>query len=161
MGSFGSVYKGVLEDGGAIIAIKVFNLVRRGAYKSFTAECEALKNIRHRNLVKVLSVRSGSDYSSNDFKALIYEFMVNGSLEESLHPAGTNGEINDRQRSLTFYQRLNIAIDVAMALEYLHHHCHTPTVHCDLKPSNVLLGDDMIGHVGDFGLAKFLPIVCA
>ncbi|CAL9006335.1 unnamed protein product [Prunus brigantina] len=158
MGSFGSVYKGVLEDGGTTIAIKVFNLVRRGAYKSFTAECEALKNIRHRNLVKVLSVCSGSDYRGNDFKALIYEFMVNGSLEEWLHPAGTNGEINDGQRSLTFCQRLNIAIDVAMAVEYLHHHCHTPTVHCDLKPSNVLLDDDMIGHVGDFGLAKFLPI---
>ncbi|BBG97226.1 Leucine-rich repeat protein kinase family protein [Prunus dulcis] len=158
MGSFGSVYKGVLEDGGTTIAIKVFNLVRRGAYKSFTAECEALKNIRHRNLVKVLSVCSGSDYRGNDFKALIYEFMVNGSLEEWLHPAGTNGEINDGQRSLTFCQRLNIAIDVAMALEYLHHHCHTPTVHCDLKPSNVLLDDDMIGHVADFGLAKFLPI---
>ncbi|XP_021830548.1 probable LRR receptor-like serine/threonine-protein kinase At3g47570 [Prunus avium] len=158
MGSFGSVYKGVLEDGGATIAIKVFNLVRRGAYKSFTAECEALKNIRHRNLVKVLSVCSGSDYRGNDFKALIYEFMVNGSLEEWLHPAGTNGEINERQRSLTFCQRLNIAIDVAMALEYLHHHCETPIVHCDLKPSNVLLDDDMIGHVGDFGLAKFLPI---
>ncbi|ONI22231.1 hypothetical protein PRUPE_2G115800 [Prunus persica] len=158
MGSFGSVYKGVLEEGGTTIAIKVFNLVRRGAYKSFTAECEALKNIRHRNLVKVLSVCSGSDYRGNDFKALIYEFMGNGSLEEWLHPAGTNGEINDGQRSLTFCQRLNIAIDVAMALEYLHHHCHTPTVHCDLKPSNVLLDDDMIGHVGDFGLAKFLPI---
>ncbi|PQP94926.1 putative LRR receptor-like serine/threonine-protein kinase [Prunus yedoensis var. nudiflora] len=158
MGSFGSVYKGVLEDGGTTIAIKVFNLVRRGAYKSFTAECEALKNIRHRNLVKVLSVCSGSDYRGNDFKALIYEFMVNGSLEEWLHPAGTNGEINDRQSSLTFCQRLNIAIHVAMALEYLHHHCETPIVHCDLKPSNVLLGDDMIGHVGDFGLAKFLPI---
>ncbi|XP_021830544.1 probable LRR receptor-like serine/threonine-protein kinase At3g47570 [Prunus avium] len=158
MGSFGSVYKGVLEDGGATIAIKVFNLVRRGAYKSFTAECEALKNIRHRNLVKVLSVCSGSDYRGNDFKALIYEFMVNGSLEEWLHPAGTNGEINERQKSLTFCQRLNTAIDVAMALEYFHHHCETPIVHCDLKPSNVLLNDDMIGHVGDFGLAKFLPI---
>ena len=51
---------------------------------------------------------------------------------------------------------MNIAIDVANALEYLHYHCHAPIVHCDLKPSNVLLDDEMIGHVGDFGLARFL-----
>ena len=49
-----------------------------------------------------------------------------------------------------------IAIDVANALEYLHHHCQNPIVHCDLKPSNVLLDKDMVAHVGDFGLAKFL-----
>ncbi|XP_030933323.1 LRR receptor-like serine/threonine-protein kinase EFR isoform X3 [Quercus lobata] len=45
---------------------------------------------------------------------------------------------------------------VANALDYLHHHCQTPIVHCDLKPRNVLIDDDMIGHVGDFGLARFL-----
>uniref|UniRef100_A0A2N9FBF8 non-specific serine/threonine protein kinase n=1 Tax=Fagus sylvatica TaxID=28930 RepID=A0A2N9FBF8_FAGSY len=52
--------------------------------------------------------------------------------------------------------KVNIAIDVANALEYLHHHCQNPIVHCDLKPSNVLLDKDMVAHVGDFGLAKFL-----
>lgn len=59
-------------------------------------------------------------------------------------------------RSLNLVQRLNIAIDVASTLDYLHHHCQTPVVHCDLKPNNVLLANDMIAHVGDFGLAKFL-----
>ncbi|CAL2240759.1 unnamed protein product [Prunus armeniaca] len=155
-GSFGSVYKGVLERAETTIAIKVLNLVHRGAYKSFTAECEALKNIRHRNLVKVLSACSGSDYQGNDFKALIYEFMVNGSLDEWLHPTQKIGEMNERPKSLTFCERLNIVIDVAMALDYLHHHCETPIVHCDLKPSNILLDEDMVGHVGDFGLARFL-----
>lgn len=58
--------------------------------------------------------------------------------------------------SLNIVQRLNIAIDVASALDYLHHHCQTPIVHCDLKPSNVLLDDDMTAHLGDFGLARFL-----
>ncbi|XP_009342480.2 probable LRR receptor-like serine/threonine-protein kinase At3g47570 [Pyrus x bretschneideri] len=157
MGSFGSVYKGLLDQGETTIAIKVLNLARHGASKSFIAECDALKNIRHRNLVKVLSACSGFDYRGSDFKALIYEFMVNGSLEEWLHPAQTSIDTNQRPRSLTFSQRLNIAIDVAMALDYLHHQCHVPIVHCDLKPSNVLLDDDMIGHVGDFGLARFLP----
>ncbi|XP_048422174.1 probable LRR receptor-like serine/threonine-protein kinase At3g47570 [Pyrus x bretschneideri] len=156
MGSFGSVYKGLLDQVETTIAIKVLNLARHGASKSFIAECEALKNIRHRNLVKVLSACSGFDYRGSEFKALIYEFMVNGSLEEWLHPAQTSNDTNQRPRSLTFSQRLNIAIDVAMALDYLHHHCHVPIVHCDLKPSNVLLDNDMIGHVGDFGLARFL-----
>ncbi|XP_058111630.1 probable LRR receptor-like serine/threonine-protein kinase At3g47570 [Magnolia sinica] len=54
---------------------------------------------------------------------------------------------------------LNIAIDVASALDYLHNHCQTPIIHRDLKPSNILLDDDMIACVGDFGLAKFLPEV--
>ncbi|XP_048422089.1 probable LRR receptor-like serine/threonine-protein kinase At3g47570 [Pyrus x bretschneideri] len=157
MGSFGSVYKGLLDQGETTIAIKVLNLDRHGASKSFIAECEALKNIRHRNLVKVLSACSGFDYRGSNFKALIYEFMVNGSLEEWLHPAQTSIDTNQRPRSLTFSQRLNIAIDVAMALDYLHRQCHVPIVHCDLKPSNVLLDNDMIGHVGDFGLARFLP----
>ncbi|XP_028057425.1 probable LRR receptor-like serine/threonine-protein kinase At3g47570 [Camellia sinensis] len=81
--------------------------------------------------------------------------MVNRSLDDWLHPypSSADGEL----RKLNLLQRLNIAIDVACALDYLHHHCGTPIIHCDLKPSNVLLDNDMIGHVGDFGLAKFLP----
>ena len=152
-GSFGSVYKGILDQCETIIAVKVLNLSRRGASKSFIAECKALRNIRHRNLVKVLSACSGVDYQGNDFKALVYEFMVNGSLEKWLHPSPSDDEIPEK---LNFLQRLNVAIDVACALDYLHHGCHTPIIHCDLKPSNVLLDNEMIARVGDFGLAKFI-----
>ena len=53
--------------------------------------------------------------------------------------------------------RLHIALDVAEALEYLHHHIVPPIVHCDIKPSNILLDDDMVAHVTDFGLAKIMP----
>ncbi|KAK3428353.1 hypothetical protein EUGRSUZ_F04396 [Eucalyptus grandis] len=156
VGSFGFVYRGILEGDGTIVAVKVFHLVRCGALKSFIAECEALKNIRHRNLLKILTVCSSTDYQGNDFKALVYQFMDNGNLERWLHPNPTSSHSNELPKKLNFSWRINIAIDVAFALDYLHHRCHIPIVHCDLKPSNVLLDAQMVAHLGDFGLVKFL-----
>ncbi|XP_048140731.1 probable LRR receptor-like serine/threonine-protein kinase At3g47570 [Rhodamnia argentea] len=157
VGNFGSVYKGILKENGTTVAVKVLHLVHRGALKSFLAECEALRNVRHRNLLKILTVCSGVDHQQNDFKALVYEYMENGSLERWLHPNPTPSHRNEPTRTLNFFQRINIAIDVASALDYLHHQCHIPIIHCDLKPSNILLDAEMVAHVGDFGLAKFLP----
>lgn len=57
---------------------------------------------------------------------------------------------------LNSQQRLDLMIDVASVLEYLHHGCPMPVIHCDLKPNNVLLNDDMVAHLGDFGIAKLL-----
>ncbi|GFS33990.1 leucine-rich repeat protein kinase family protein [Actinidia rufa] len=156
VGSFGSVYKGILDHGEKIVAVKVLNLQYHGASKTFVAECKALRSVKHRNLVKILTACSSVDYQGNDFKALVYEFMINGSLEECLHPNENKDDMHEESRNLNLLQRLNIAIDVASALDYLHHHCPEPIVHCDLKPSNVLLDNEMTGHVGDFGLAKFL-----
>ncbi|KAM5554223.1 LRR receptor-like serine/threonine-protein kinase EFR [Rosa sericea] len=156
VGAFGSVYKGILGDDRVVVAVKVLNMLHRGAFKSFMAECEALRNIRHRNLVKILTTCSSIDFGGNDFKALVYEFMDNGSLEEWLHPSFGNEEVAEAPKSLSLVQRLDIAIDVASALDYLHNHCETPIVHCDLKPSNVLLDGDLTGHVSDFGLSRFL-----
>ncbi|GFZ17069.1 leucine-rich repeat protein kinase family protein [Actinidia rufa] len=86
-GSFGSVYKGILNPSDQkAIAVKVFNQQRRGGTKSFMAECKALKNIRHRNLVKIITACASVDFQDNDFKALVYEYMENGSLEYWLHP---------------------------------------------------------------------------
>ncbi|XP_024175811.1 probable LRR receptor-like serine/threonine-protein kinase At3g47570 isoform X2 [Rosa chinensis] len=156
IGSFGSVYKGILADDAAVVAVKVFNMLHRGASKSFISECEALRNIRHRNLVKILTACSSIDFNGNDFKALVYEFMDNGSLEDWLHPSTRTEELIEAPKSLNLVQRVDIAIDVASALDYLHNHCETPIVHCDLKPSNVLLDSDLTGHVSDFGLSRFL-----
>ncbi|CAH8267784.1 unnamed protein product [Arabidopsis lyrata] len=128
---------------------------RRGAMKSFMAECESLKDIRHRNLVELLTACASIDFQGNEFRALIYEFMPNGSLDMWLHPEEVE-EIRRPSRTLTLLERLNIAIDVASVLDYLHVHCHEPIAHCDLKPSNTLLDDDLTAHVSDFGLARLL-----
>lgn len=154
-GTFGVVYKGIL-DGDGTVAIKVFNLQYPGASKSFLAECRILQSIRHRNLVKVITACSSVDYQGRDFKAIVFEYMANGSLEDCLHPIAISEGTNDTSSNLNLHQRLDIAIDVAFSLEYLHHYCEVSIVHCDLKPSNVLLDGNMIAYVSDFGIAKIL-----
>jgi len=84
-GSYGSVYKGKLTQAKLEVAIKVFDLETRFADKSFISECESLRTIRHRNLLPILTACSTVDNNSNDFKALIYEFMPNENLDTWLH----------------------------------------------------------------------------
>lgn len=154
-GSFGSVYKGSMRinDQQVAVAVKVFNLKQRGSSKSFAAECETLRCVRHRNLVKVLTVCSSIDFQGRDFKAIVYKFLPNRNLDQWLHQ---NIMENGEHKALDLITRLEIAIDVASSLEYLHQYKPSPIIHCDLKPSNVLLDDEMVAHVGDFGLARFL-----
>ena len=141
VGSFGSVFKGILSEG-TLVAVKVLNLQLEGAFKSFDAECKVLARVRHRNLVKVIS-----SCSNPELRALVLQYMPNGSLEKWLYSFNY---------CLSLFQRVSIMLDVALALEYLHHDQSEPVVHCDLKPSNVLLDDQMVAHVGDFGIAKIL-----
>ncbi|XP_047961184.1 putative receptor-like protein kinase At3g47110 isoform X2 [Salvia hispanica] len=138
-GSFGSVFEATLSDG-LKVAVKVFNLDLQGSTKSFDAETTILSNIRHRNLVRVIGC-----CCNMEFKAIILTYMPNGSLDKWLH-----SDIN----GLDLIQRLKISIDVAVALEYLHHNHTSTVVHCDIKPGNVLLDQDMIAHVADFGISK-------
>ncbi|KAH9714602.1 protein kinase domain-containing protein [Citrus sinensis] len=140
-GGFGSVYKARLGDG-MEVAVKVFNLQCGRAFKSFDVECEMMKSIRHRNLIKVIS-----SCSNEEFKALVLEYMPHGSLDKYLYSSNC---------ILDIFQRLNIMIDVASALEYLHFGYSALVIHCDLKPSNVLLDDNMVAHLSDFSIAKLL-----
>ncbi|WVZ53229.1 hypothetical protein U9M48_004201 [Paspalum notatum var. saurae] len=149
-GSHGSVYKGrLIISEPMVVAVKVFDLAMEGTDRSFISECQALRNIRHRNLLPILTACSSIDNRGNDFKALVYKFMPNGSLDTWLHPTYGNTTNN-----LDLTQRLNIVVDIADALRYIHHDCESPIIHCDLKPSNILLDDDMNAHLGDFGIAK-------
>ncbi|KAJ0551204.1 putative protein kinase RLK-Pelle-LRR-XII-1 family [Helianthus annuus] len=149
-GGFSSVYKGVLnEDDDTFVAVKVLRLQNRGAERSFMRECEAWRNIRHRNLLRIITSCSSIDFQGNDFKALVYEFMPKGSLHDWLYATEGTSRLN-------YIQITNILVDVASALDYLHNHCAPIVVHGDLKPSNILLDDEMVAHVGDFGLARFL-----
>ncbi|KAJ1280005.1 hypothetical protein BS78_04G199100 [Paspalum vaginatum] len=151
-GSYGSVYRGKLAQAKIQVAIKVFNLEARFADKSFVLECESLRTVRHRNLLPILTACSTIDNNSNDFKALIYEFMSNGNLDTWLH------QKHDcvTPKFLGLGQRISIGVDVAEALTYLHHDCGRPIVHCDVKPTNILLDDDMNAHLGDFGIASLI-----
>ncbi|PIN14613.1 Serine/threonine protein kinase [Handroanthus impetiginosus] len=141
MGGFSSVYKGTLRNG-TLVAVKVFNMQLEARFRSFDRECEVLRSLRHRNLTKVIS-----SCTNSDFRALVLEYMPNGSLEKWLY---------SHNYFLNILQRLNIVIDVACALDYLHNCCPVPVVHCDLKPSNVLLDEALIRHVSDFGISKIL-----
>ncbi|PHU17211.1 hypothetical protein BC332_12906 [Capsicum chinense] len=143
VGSSVSVYKGTLSSG-TLVARKVVNFENEKVCKRFDTECEVMRNVRHRNLVPVITTCS-SDY----IRAFLLQFMPNGSLENWLYK-------EDCQ--LNLLQRVTVMLDVAMGIKYLHHGNDTPIVHCDLKPANILLDEYMVAHVGDFGISKILAV---
>ncbi|KAM0864646.1 hypothetical protein ACQ4PT_043783 [Festuca glaucescens] len=151
-GSYGSVYIGKLTQAKIQVAIKVFDLDVKCAHKSFVTECDVLRSIRHRNLLPILTACSTIDNNGDDFKALIYEFMPNGNLDTWLHGKFSGGS----SKCLNLAQRASIAIGIADGLAYLHHDWERQIVHCDLKPTNILLDDEMNAYLGDFGIASLV-----
>ncbi|XP_043694911.1 putative leucine-rich repeat receptor-like serine/threonine-protein kinase At2g24130 [Telopea speciosissima] len=151
-GSYGHVYKGVLGDG-TLVAVKVLKLQTGNSTKSFNRECQVLKRIRHRNLMRIITA-----CSLPDFKALVLPYMANGSLESHLYPSHQDQGTGLRSGSsdLSLIQRVNICSDIAEGMAYLHHHSPIKVIHCDLKPSNVLLNDEMTALVSDFGIARLV-----
>lgn len=147
-GGFGVVYKGELEDG-TKIAVKRMEagVISSKALDEFQSEIAVLSKVRHRHLVSLL----GYSVEGNE-RILVYEYMPQGALSRHLfHWKALNLE------PLSWKRRLNIALDVARGMEYLHSLAHQSFIHRDLKPSNVLLGDDFRAKVSDFGLVKLAP----
>ncbi|KAL4564197.1 hypothetical protein LXL04_028253 [Taraxacum kok-saghyz] len=143
-GQFGQVYKGILKDN-TKVAVKVICYTKTGeSSQSFKRECEVLKNTRHRNLIRIKTI-----CIRPDFKALVLPLMQNGSLEDHLYP-------NDGVCRVNLVQMVRILSDVAEGLAYLHHYAPVKVAHCDIKPSNVLLDDDMNAIITDFGIAKLM-----
>ncbi|CAD6239757.1 unnamed protein product [Miscanthus lutarioriparius] len=127
--------------------------LRNSSTKSFVAECETLRRVRHRCLMKIITCCSSINKQGRDFKALVFEFMPNGSLNRWLHKESTMPTLNN---TLSLAQRLDVAVDIMDALDYLHNHCQPSIIHCDLKPSNILLKEDMSARVGDFGISRII-----
>nr|GEU46807.1 probable LRR receptor-like serine/threonine-protein kinase At1g74360 [Tanacetum cinerariifolium] len=145
-GGYGTVYRGVLPDG-RVIAVK--KKLREGVEgeKEFKAEMEVLSGNGfgwpHPNLVTLYGwCLDGSE------KLLVYEYMEGGTLEDV---------IPDRV-GFPWRRRINVAVDVAHALVFLHHECHPPIVHRDVKASNVLLDKKGKARVTDFGLARVVDV---
>ncbi|XP_011069586.1 putative leucine-rich repeat receptor-like serine/threonine-protein kinase At2g24130 [Sesamum indicum] len=144
-GRFGHVYKGTLRDN-TRIAVKVLHSKAAGEILgSFKRECQVLKRTRHRNLIRIITT-----CSRPDFKALVLPLMPNGSLEDHLYPR------HGLKHGLDLVQLVRICSDVAEGMAYLHHYAPVKVVHCDLKPSNILLDDDMTALVTDFGIARLV-----
>ncbi|XP_044488049.1 leucine-rich repeat receptor-like serine/threonine-protein kinase BAM3 [Mangifera indica] len=142
-GGAGIVYHGKMPNGVEIAVKKLLGFGTHSHDHGFRAEIQTLGNIRHRNIVRLLSF-----CSNKDTNLLVYEYMRNGSLGEALH--GKKGAF------LSWNLRYKIAIEAAKGLCYLHHDCSPLIVHRDVKSNNILLNSAFEAHVADFGLAKFL-----
>ncbi|WOK96466.1 receptor protein kinase TMK1 [Canna indica] len=147
-GGFGVVYKGELRDGTGIAVKRMESTVLTSkALDEFQAEIVVLSKVRHRNLVSIL----GYCMEGNE-KLLVYEYMPQGDLSKHLFQ-WKQLELDP----LSWKKRLNIALDVARGLEYLHNFANQCFIHRDLKSSNILLCDDYRAKISDFGLAKLAP----
>ncbi|KAL5553107.1 hypothetical protein UlMin_040508 [Ulmus minor] len=144
-GGFGDVYKGKLDDG-CLVAVKVLNNTKGSNAEEFINEVATISKTSHVNIVSLL----GFCFESAKKRALIFEFMPNGSLEKFIFDENSS-ERNPHQLDWeTHYQSLGIA----RRLEYLHRGWNTRILHFDIKPNNILLDADFVPKISDFGLAK-------
>ncbi|MBA0857726.1 hypothetical protein Goshw_016247 [Gossypium schwendimanii] len=142
-GGYGTVYKGKLLDG-HLVAVKLLSTTK-GNGQEFINEVASISRTSHVNIVSLLGF-----CSEGRKRALIYEFMPNGSLELFIHK---NDIMNDRPH-LSSEELFKIAIGIARGLEYLHRGCNTRILHFDIKPHNILLDENFLPKIADFGLSK-------
>ncbi|GLT49020.1 hypothetical protein SLA2020_226060 [Shorea laevis] len=140
-GNYGSVYYGLLRD--QEVAVKRMTATKT---KEFMAEMKVLCKVHHTNLVELIG------YAASDNELfLIYEFAQKGSLKSHLHDPQNKGH-----SSLSWIMRVQIALDAARGLEYIHEHTKAHYVHRDIKSSNILLDGSFRAKISDFGLAKLI-----
>uniref|UniRef100_A0A804LJV5 Protein kinase domain-containing protein n=1 Tax=Zea mays TaxID=4577 RepID=A0A804LJV5_MAIZE len=143
-GGFGTVYKTTLRDGQpvAIKKLTVSSLVK--SQVEFEREVKMLGKLRHRNLVALKGY-----YWTPSLQLLIYEFVSGGNLHKQLHESSTTN-------CLPWKERFDIVLGIARSLAHLHRH---DIIHYNLKSSNILLDGSGEAKVGDYGLAKLLPML--
>ncbi|XP_043722002.1 PR5-like receptor kinase [Telopea speciosissima] len=147
-GGYGGVFKGKLPDG-RLVAVKVLN-ASKGNGAEFINEVASISSTSHVHIVTFLG------FCFNDSKrALIYEFMSNGSLEKFIYNKKSVKACPDHH--LCWAKLHQIAVGIAKGLEYLHVGCNTRILHLDIKPHNILLDEDFCPKISDFGLAKLCP----
>ncbi|KAL1545501.1 putative serine/threonine-protein kinase [Salvia divinorum] len=144
-GGFGVVYKGVLRDG-TQVAIKALSAGSKQGIKEFLTELGTISKIRHPNLVQLLGCCVEGDH-----RILVYEYMENNSLHTALLGSYS------KRAALDWSKRAAICLGTAKGLAFLHEDADPGIVHRDIKASNVLLDEDFIPKIGDFGLAKLFP----
>ncbi|KAK9087699.1 hypothetical protein Syun_030093 [Stephania yunnanensis] len=149
MGATGIVYKAEIQRPHAVVAVKKLWTSRSDIEAACTddlvGEVNLLGRLRHRNIVRILG------YLHNDSDVMmVYEYMQNGSLAEALHGKQAGKLLVD------WVSRYNIAVGVAQGLAYLHHDCHPPVIHRDVKSNNILLDANLEARIADFGLARMM-----
>ncbi|KAK7377225.1 hypothetical protein VNO80_02647 [Phaseolus coccineus] len=142
-GGFGSVYRGAVPDG-TQLAVKKLEGIGQGK-KEFRVEVSIIGSIHHHHLVRLKGFCAEGSH-----RLLAYEYMANGSLEKWIFNK------NREEFVLDWDTRYNIALGTAKGLAYLHEDCDSKIIHCDIKPENVLLDDNFLVKVSDFGLAKLM-----
>ncbi|GKV47342.1 hypothetical protein SLEP1_g54248 [Rubroshorea leprosula] len=145
-GGFGAVYKGKLSDG-CQVAVKVLDNAKDNG-EAFINEVASISRTSHVNIVTLL----GFCFEGRK-RALIYEFVPNGSLEKFIHQENPL----DQNHQLKWETLYHITVGIARGLEYLHRGCNTRILHFDIKPHNILLDGDFCPKISDFGLAKLCP----